>query len=409
MRRLLLYGSIFLFLLATRAAAQQPSIEEELRAELARMKEQIARVETLLARLESERAGAAGAVQPASFTPPAAAPFASESAQTLEPISALQAAAPQTAAAARRAPALNTPSALPLREEGYRKAPPRFDVLLQARGDFFADTARNDSFLLRKAELGVKGRITENVDFVIELDPVRANDAFRRTYIRLSHFQRLHVKLGLEKAPLGLEELTSSAQIPFVDRSEVNDRFAPAEELGLHLESHWEKWLLQFSVSNGSRRLPRDDNNQKDFTGRIVWGPTHWFSVGGAVQSGTNGPASLARDRYNAELKLGSNLSGFQTEFYRAQDASLWSSALYTSAFWAISTRREWITHVQPVIRFELVGRSDRDALQELRLLTFGFSLLFQQHRAKFQLNYLKDLHTGSFKDALRAQYQVEF
>ncbi len=404
MRRLLLYGSIFLFLLATRATAQQPSVEQELRAELARMKEQMARIETLLARLERERAGAAGAVQPASFTPPAAAPLAPGSAPAPH-----AAAASQAATAAKRAPALNTPSALPLREEGYRKAPPRFDVLLQARGDFFADTARNDSFFLRKAELGVKGRITENVDFVLELDPVRANDAFRRTYIRLSHFQRLHVKLGLEKAPLGLEELTSSAQIPFVDRTEVNDRFAPAEELGVHLESHWEKWLLQFSVSNGSRRLARDDNNQKDVTGRVVWGPAHWFSVGGAVQSGTNGPASLARDRYNAELKLGSNLSGFQTEFYRAQDASLWSSAFYTSAFWAFATRREWLTHVQPVIRYEHVGRSDRDALQELRLLTFGFSLLFQQHRSKFQLNYLKDLHTGSFKDALRAQYQVEF
>ncbi|MGH9790300.1 MAG: porin [Candidatus Acidiferrales bacterium] len=404
MRRLLLYGSIFLFLLATRAAAQQPSIEQELRAELARMKEQIARIEMLLARLESERAGAVAAVPPVSSTLPVAAPRASGSALAPQP-----APAPQAVAAARRAPAMNTPPALPLREEGYRKAPPRFDVLLQARGDFFADTARNDSFFLRKAEVGVKGRITENVDFVIELDPVRANDAFRRTYIRLSHLERLHVKLGLEKAPLGLDELTPSAQIPFVDRSEVNDRFAPAEELGVHLESHWEKWLLQFSVSNGSRRLARDDNNQKDFTGRIVWGPRHWFSVGGAVQSGTNGPASLARDRYNAELKLGSNLSGFQTEFYRAQDASLWSSAFYTSAFWAISTRREWITHVQPVIRYEHVGRSDRDALQELRLLTFGFSLLFAQHRSKFQLNYLKDLHTGSFKDALRAQYQVEF
>ncbi|MGH9794934.1 MAG: porin [Candidatus Acidiferrales bacterium] len=404
MRRLLLYGPIFLFLLAARVAAQQPSIEQELRAELARMKEQIARIESLLTRLERERAAAVAPVRAVSSTIPAPSLSVSESAPPPEPATASQAAAP-----VERAPALNTPSALPLREEGYRKAPPRFDVLLQARGDFFADTARNDSFFLRKAEIGVKGRITENVDFVIELDPVRANDAFRRTYIRLSHFERLHVKLGLEKAPLGLEELTSSAQIPFVDRSEVNDRFAPAEELGVHLESHWEKWLLQFSVSNGSRRLARDDNNQKDVTGRVVWGPTHWFSVGGAVQSGTNGPASLARDRYNAELKLGSNLSGFQAEFYRAQDASLWSSAFYTSAFWAFATRREWITHVQPVIRYEHVGRSDRDALQELRLLTFGFSLLFQQHRSKFQLNYLKDLHTGSFKDALRAQYQVEF
>ena len=63
----------------------------------------------------------------------------------------------------------------------------------------------------------------------------------------------------------------------------------------------------------------------------------------------------------------------------------------------------------EPVVRYEQIGRSDRDQNLELRLLTFGFSLLFQEHRSKFQVNYLKDLHTGALKDVLRAQYQVEF
>jgi hypothetical protein len=238
---------------------------------------------------------------------------------------------------------------------------------------------------------------------------VRANDAFRRTYVRLSHFKRLHVKLGLEKAPLGLEELTPTAQIPFVDRSEVNDRFAPAEELGVHFESHWDHALFQFSVSNGSRRISRDENRQKDFTGRVVWAPRHWFSIGGAAQSGTFGPTSVVRDRYNAELKLGSNLSGFQSEFYRAQDGSIWSSAVYVASFWAFPIHKDWLTHIQPVFRYEHVGRSDRDALRELRLATFGVSFLFAEQRSKFQINYLKDLHTGARKDELRAQYQVEF
>jgi hypothetical protein len=375
----------------TPAQAQQPTLEEELRAELARVKEQMARIEALLQRLEQERAPATADRATAPPAPPAAAP------------------APVEVAAARRAPALNTPPSLPMQAEGYKKAPPRFDVLLQVRGDFFADRTRNDTFFLRKAELGVKGRITEHVDFALELDPVRANDAFRRTYIRLTHLKRLHVKLGLEKAPIGLEELISTAQIPFADRSEVNNRFAPAEEMGVHLESHWDHWLFQFSVANGSRRLARDDNPQKDFTGRVVWGPTHWFSLGTAVLSGTAGPSSIPKDRYNAELKLGSDLSGFQSEFYRAQDGSLWSSAYYVAGFWAFPLRRSWMTHVQPVLRYEHIGRSDRDRNQELRLLTFGFSLLFSEHRSKFQVNYLKDLHSGALRDELRAQYQVAF
>ncbi len=86
---------------------------------------------------------------------------------------------------------------------------------------------------------------------------MRPDDPFRRTYVRLSQFTHLHLKLGLEKAPVGLDELTSSGEIPFVSRSEVSDRFAPAEELGVHVESPWEHWLFQLSVTNGNGRMAR--------------------------------------------------------------------------------------------------------------------------------------------------------
>ena len=150
----------------------------------------------------------------------------------------------------------------------------------------------------------MKGHIGPHTDFSLELDPVKSGDPFRRTYIRLSYLPRLHVKLGLEKAPIGLEELLSTASLPFVDRSEVNDRFAAAEELGVHLESRWDQWLLQFSVTNGGRRLLRDDTDAKDFSGRIVWAPVAWVSAGVATLQGEHGPNSEQWDRYNAELKL---------------------------------------------------------------------------------------------------------
>lgn len=381
---------VLLLALAIPSAAQQSTVEEELRAELARMKEQLGRMEALLAKLAQERADAGSK------------PAAPEESGPMR-------VAPQPGPAAHRAPALLVPPALPLRDEGYRKNTPRFDVLLQARADFFEDTSRNDTFFLRKAEIAVKGRISPHVDYVLELDPVRPNDALRRTYIRLSRYSRLHVKLGLEKAPVGLEELSSSAQIPFVDRSEVNDRFASAEQFGAHLESRWDQWLFQFSVFNGNRRVFRDDNSSKDVAGRAVWAPRHWISLGASAWRGRAGIERSVRNRYNTEFKLGSNLTGFQSEFYRAQDGNVWSSAYYLGAHWAIPSRLPWMTHFQPVARYEFIGRSDRDANQELRLVTFGFGLLFAEHSSKFQVNYLKDVRNQPRRDELRAQYQVEF
>ena len=150
-----------------------------------------------------------------------------------------------------------------------------------------------DTFILRKAELGVKGHIAPHVDFSLELDPVRSNDPFCRTYIRLSHWDRLHVKLGLEKAPIGLEELTPTAQLPFVDRSQVSDRFAAAEELGVHFESRWERGLFQFALTNGGRRLLRDG-----------------LQAEGPHRTGRLGPAPLALDGCCKSCRGGKDPSG---------------------------------------------------------------------------------------------------
>lgn len=393
MRKTFTYATAIMLFVATSARAQAVSLEQQLRAELEKLKAHVQRVEALLERLEKE--GPQARVLPSEETLPA---------EVSPPAGAQPAERP------RPAPALNTPPRLPPSEpRAYKKDLPRFDFLIQVRGAHFSDPNRNDTFFFRKAELGVKGYIAPNIDFSFELDLVRPEDPFRRTYIRLTQLSWLHMKLGLEKAPIGLEELTPTAQIPFVDRSEVTDRFAAAEEMGVHLESRWTRWLFQLAATNGGRRLLRDNNKQKDVTARAVWAPKHWLSFGVSTLQGRAGAARLDRERYNAEFKLGSNLTGFQSEFFRAQDAAVWSTAYYLGGHWAFPTRKSWLTHFQPVLRYEQIDRSDRKALDELRLLTFGFSLLFSEHRAKFQVNYLKDLHTGSRRDELRAQYQVEF
>jgi hypothetical protein len=217
--------------------------------------------------------------------------------------------------------------------------------------------------------------------------------------------ERLHVKLGMEKAPLGLEELLSTANVPFVDRSEVNDRFAAAEEVGVHLESLWEHWLFQLSVTNGGRRLIRDDNDYKDISARVVWGPISWASLGFATLQGRTGEAALIRDRYNVEMALGSLGSGVRGEFYRARDSDVWSSAYHIATFYTLYLGS---IDLQPVARYERVDRGDRLRSEELSLLTLGTALLLDGHRSKLQLNYLADLRPGFDEGEFRVQYQVE-
>jgi quercetin dioxygenase-like cupin family protein len=379
---------------AVSAAAQAPAPEAELRAEIVRMRESVARAEALLARLEKQ-------------APAPAAPSPS-------PSVAVAAATPPAPPSVRRAPALNTPPKLPASDaENFKKTPPRIDALLQTRYDHFGDTTRNNTFFLRKAEIGLKGHIARNVDFSIEVDLVRtqANDPYRRTYVRFTHLKRLHLKVGMEKAPLGLEELTANGQIPFAERSEVSDRFSAAEELGVFGESTWDHWMFQASVTNGGRRLYRDDNRRKAFTARAVWAPAPKFSLGAATMQGETGAQLQDRDRYNVEAKYGANnIQGAQGEFYRAKDGDVWSSAFYVQAYWAFPVKKAWLTHLMPTARYEHVGRSDGSRTNELRLLTLGGGLLFNENRSKLLFNWLKDVRSDSpRKHELRAQYTVEF
>ena len=362
--------------------ADPQSLEQELRAEIARLREQLARAETLLQRVEA-------AAEVAAKPPPPPKP------------------------APARAPALNSPPKLPpSKRENFAKVAPRIDVLLQGGYYHYEDDALNSSFVLRKAEIGFKGHIAPFVDYSVEVDLVRGNsDPYRRTYVRFSHWDKLHIKAGLEKAPIGIDELSSTGQLPFVQRAEVTDRFAAAEELGVFLESTWDHWMFQASLTNGGRRLLRDDNKHKDLTARAVWAPVANLSFGVATLQGKAGPDSLDRSRYQAEVRYGYNLSqGATAEYYRARDGDVWSDGFYLAGYWAFPVKAGWLTHIQPVARYESIQRDDNDRARELDLMTLGFSLFLTDYKSKLQLNWLRDLRSDRLrKDELRTLFSVEF
>jgi len=195
MRRLISFLAATLILLQP-AMSQGMALEDELRAELARMREQITKVEALLQRLEKERISTR---------------VATPQSEEIRAIST-------TALKVKRAAALNTPAMLPpSRAESYAKTPPRFDVLLQMRGDHFRDPEKIDTFFFRKAELGIKGHVSRNVDFSVELDPVRPDDPFRRTYIRLTHLNRPRPRVSpgrVEESVTGSRTVSEISQLP---------------------------------------------------------------------------------------------------------------------------------------------------------------------------------------------------
>ena len=94
-----------------------------------------------------------------------------------------------------------------------------------------------DGVEMRRARLGASGVIGGNVEFKTEYDFAGANVVFKDAWVGLKDagfLGRLHI--GHQKAPMGLETLTSSKFISFLERS-FTSALTPSRNTGI-LSSH---------------------------------------------------------------------------------------------------------------------------------------------------------------------------
>ena len=90
----------------------------------------------------------------------------------------------------------------------------------------------------------------------------------------------LQLKAGQFKAPFGRQELTSSGNQQFVDRSIASVLFAPARQLGLQIGGQFgtsqvpDMLTYAGGVFNGNGiNRPANENDKYEYTGRVMFSP----------------------------------------------------------------------------------------------------------------------------------------
>ncbi|MDA3895823.1 MAG: porin, partial [Desulfobacteraceae bacterium] len=92
---------------------------------------------------------------------------------------------------------------------------------------------------LRRARLNIKAKMADNwksklqFDFAGDDDSVELKDA----YVEYGGWEIMDMIVGQDKEPFGLEELTSSKNLNFIERSMVSSAFAPGRNLGISLNN----------------------------------------------------------------------------------------------------------------------------------------------------------------------------
>lgn len=140
---------------------------------------------------------------------------------------------------------------------------------------------------LRRARMNIKTKISDNwkTKLQFELTEEEASDLVKDAYLKYTGWNYINIVLGQKKEPFGLEAMTSSKHLSFIERSMVTDAFKPGRNIGLSLKADADILLGQLGVYEAQNR--EDDGDTYAVTGRLAVLP--WNTDTGFFHMGMSG------------------------------------------------------------------------------------------------------------------------
>ena len=141
------------------------------------------------------------------------------------------------------------------------------------------DDRSADTFDIRRARLGVSGKVYEDVTFEVVGEFAAAANATATTgldvaWVNFGWIMPVQVRVGQFKMPFNLETLVSSNNIDFQERA-INSSFAPGKERGLMVHgSPFAGVTYAAALSTGAGQNNNDTNTRiddKDTIGRLTF------------------------------------------------------------------------------------------------------------------------------------------
>ena len=109
----------------------------------------------------------------------------------------------------------------------------------------------DDRFLVRRAQLGLNVKFSQDwsAKFVYDF---ASGGSLKDAYLRYDGWKPAELTLGQFKVPFGLEQLTSTNDISFIERSLPSSAFTLSRRKGIGLDSHGKKYSMAAMVFGAS-------------------------------------------------------------------------------------------------------------------------------------------------------------
>ncbi len=169
-------------------------------------------------------------------------------------------------------------------QEGFFVQSPDKSFVLRITGqvqadyrDFLnaADRTDIDTFLVRRARLGIEATMFKYYEFRLLPDFGGSSPAITDAYLNVHYGDALQFEVGKFKQPFSYEQLIQDRYVPAMERS-IIDQLVPARDEGvmIHGRKLFEDRLdYGVAVSNGEINGNTDTNSHKDLNGRIAIRP----------------------------------------------------------------------------------------------------------------------------------------
>lgn len=188
-------------------------------------------------------------------------------------------------------------------------------------------------FEIRRARIGVNGKMFGNIAYEVVTSAVGSGDLIDTAWVNLDYVKPVQFRFGKFKQPFSLEELTSSNNIDFMERSYAS-QMAPGKKLGVMLHGEPIRGLT-YAVSHfqqGSRQTSEGEGFQS--AARVTLNAAQLVDLKDSVihlgAGGTSGhyqirPAVSSQTTSGASGTTRATIVGFNSEnrglsnVYRAQ------------------------------------------------------------------------------------------
>ena len=136
-------------------------------------------------------------------------------------------------------------------------------------------TAMGQNLFFRRARLELSGKVSKEWAYSAEFDFAENAVVAKDLFVTYSGFENQEVLIGQFKAPWSLEELSSSKQLAFLERSLMNSAWSTAHRTGLGWRHYGESHSLTVAAYGKEAGVANSANQDEplNFGARFVWAP----------------------------------------------------------------------------------------------------------------------------------------